>query len=71
MILKPLVPRNSPKEIASTPLGASNALNKGREIPWWGSRVAANRELIECFEKKILATLTRVWGEDEPVPAEE
>jgi type I restriction enzyme M protein len=26
--------------------------------------VAANRELIECFEKKIQATLARVWGED-------
>lgn len=25
--------------------------------------VAANRELIARFEKKIQATLTRVWGE--------
>jgi type I restriction enzyme M protein len=33
--------------------------------------VAANRELIERFEKKIQATLARVWGEDEPSPAEE
>ena len=32
--------------------------------------VAANRELIARFEKKIQATLARVWGEDEPVPAE-
>ena len=24
--------------------------------------VAANRELITCFEKKIQATLARVWG---------
>jgi type I restriction enzyme M protein len=31
--------------------------------------VAANRELIERFEKKIQATLARVWGEDEPAPA--
>ena len=28
--------------------------------------VAANRELIARFEKKIQATLARVWGEDEP-----
>ena len=28
--------------------------------------VAANRELITRFEKKIQATLARVWGDDEP-----
>jgi len=28
--------------------------------------VTANRELIARFEKKIQATLGRVWGEDEP-----
>ena len=33
--------------------------------------VAANRELIARFEKKIQAALARVWGEDEPAPAEE
>ena len=33
--------------------------------------VAANRELIARFEKKIQATLARVWGEDKPAPAEE
>ena len=27
--------------------------------------VAANRELIVRFEKKIQATLARVWGEDQ------
>ena len=27
---------------------------------------AANRELITRFEKKIQATLARVWGEEEP-----
>lgn len=27
--------------------------------------VSANRELIARFEKKIQATLARVWGEDE------
>jgi type I restriction enzyme M protein len=30
--------------------------------------VAANRELIERFEKKIQATLARVWGESELGP---
>ena len=28
--------------------------------------VAGNRELIARFEKKIQATLARVWGEDVP-----
>lgn len=32
--------------------------------------VATNRELIARFEKKIQATLARIWGEDEPAPAE-
>ncbi len=32
--------------------------------------VAASRELITRFKKKIEATLARVWGEDEPSPAE-
>ena len=32
--------------------------------------VAANRELIKCFEKKIKATIARVWGEDELTMAE-
>jgi type I restriction enzyme M protein len=32
--------------------------------------VNANRELIARFEKKIQATLDRVWGEDDPSPAE-
>ena len=31
--------------------------------------VAANRELITRFEKKIQATLARVWGGAEPVAA--
>jgi restriction endonuclease S subunit len=30
--------------------------------------VAANRELIERFEKKIHAALARVWGDDEKKP---
>ena len=32
--------------------------------------VATNRELIARFEKKIQATLARVWSEDKPAPAE-
>ena len=32
--------------------------------------VAANRELIARFEKKIQATLARVWGEDDPAIGE-
>ena len=32
--------------------------------------VNANRELIARFEKKIQATLARVWGEHELAPAE-
>ena len=32
--------------------------------------VAANRELITRFEKKIQATLARIWGEEEPTPVE-
>jgi type I restriction enzyme M protein len=28
--------------------------------------VAANRKLIERVERKIQATLARVWGEDRP-----
>ncbi len=33
--------------------------------------VAANRELIACFERKIQAALARVWGEDAPARGEE
>jgi type I restriction enzyme M protein len=33
--------------------------------------VAANRELVERFEKKIQATLARVWGQDKSSQAEE
>jgi type I restriction enzyme M protein len=32
--------------------------------------VAANRELISRFEKKIQDTLARVWGEEKPVASE-
>ncbi len=33
--------------------------------------VAANRELIERFEKKIQAAIARVWGEEKPAAVEE
>ncbi len=33
--------------------------------------VAANRELITRFERKIQATLTRIWGEEPSCPAGE
>ena len=33
--------------------------------------VAANRGLIERFEKKIQTTIARVWGEGEPTRAED
>ncbi|MCE9536097.1 MAG: hypothetical protein K8R65_06775, partial [Nitrospirae bacterium] len=32
--------------------------------------VSANYELIARFEKKIQATLARVWGEDKPIATE-
>ena len=32
--------------------------------------VTANRELIARFDKKIQATLARIWGENEPAPVE-
>jgi hypothetical protein len=31
--------------------------------------VAANCEVIARFEKKIQATLARIWGENKPAPA--
>ena len=30
--------------------------------------VATNQELVTRFEKKIQATLARIWGEEEPTP---
>jgi len=41
------------------------------EIEAEQSLVAANRELIALFEKKIQATLARIWGEEEPVAKED
>lgn len=30
----------------------------------------ANRDLVARMERKIQATLARVWGEEEPTPVE-
>lgn len=40
------------------------------EIETEQNLVAANRELITRFEKKIQATLARIWGEEAPANAE-
>jgi type I restriction enzyme M protein len=40
------------------------------EIDAEQSLVAANRELISRFERKVQVSLARVWGEDEPAPVE-
>jgi hypothetical protein len=40
-------------------------LHSTQQVP-----VEANRELIARFEKKIQATLARVWGEDKPALGE-
>ncbi len=55
-------------EIPLPPLATQQAIVA--EIEAEQSLVAANRELIFRFEKKIQATLARVWGEEEPVREE-
>ena len=55
-------------EIPLPPLATQQAIVA--EIEAEQALVAANRELIARFEKKIQATLARVWGED-VVPAVE
>jgi type I restriction enzyme M protein len=55
-------------EIPLPPLATQQAIVA--EIEAEQALVAANRELIARFEKKIQATLARVWGEDEPTQAE-
>jgi type I restriction enzyme M protein len=51
-------------QISLPPLATQQAIVA--EIEAEQALVRANRELIERFEKKIQATLARVWGEDEP-----
>ena len=53
-------------QIPLPPLATQQAIVA--EIEAEQALVAANRELIARFEKKIQATLARVWGEEEPVP---
>ncbi len=55
-------------EIPLPPLATQQAIVA--EIEAEQALVAANRELVERFEKKIQATLARVWGEDKPAPEE-
>ena len=52
-------------EIPLPPLATQQAIVA--EIEAEQALVAANCELITRFEKKIQATLARVWGEDVPV----
>ena len=54
-------------EIPLPPLATQQAIVA--EIKAEQSLVDANRELITRFEKKIQATLARVWGEDESATA--
>lgn len=49
------------------PLATQQAIVAELEVEQ--SLIAANRELVTRFEKKIQTTLARVWGEDEPVEA--
>jgi type I restriction enzyme M protein len=55
-------------QIPLPPLATQQAIVA--EIEAEQALVAANRELITRFQKKIQATLARVWGEDESLPAE-
>ncbi len=55
-------------EIPLPPLATQQAIVA--EIEAEQMLVAANRELIERFEKKIQVTLARVWGEEEPAVLE-
>jgi type I restriction enzyme M protein len=55
-------------EIPLPPLATQRAIVA--EIEAERALVAANRELVARFEKKIQATLARIWGEDEPAPTE-
>ena len=60
--------RSSGLKIPLPPLATQQAIVA--EIEAEQALVAANRELIARFEKKIQATLARVWGEDETAATE-
>jgi type I restriction enzyme M protein len=51
------------------PLATQQAIVAGIESEQ--ALIAANRELISRFEKKIQATLARVWGEAAPAVPED
>ena len=55
-------------EIPLPPLVVQQAIVA--EIEAEQALVAANRELVKRFEKKIQTALARVWGEDLLIPAE-
>ncbi len=55
-------------KIPSPPISTQQAIVA--QIEAEQALVAANRELIARFAKKVQATLARVWGEDELAPAE-
>ncbi|MBN1918430.1 MAG: N-6 DNA methylase [Verrucomicrobia bacterium] len=55
-------------EVPLPPLAAQRAIVA--EIEAEQAMVNANRDLIARFEKKIQATLARVWGENESAPTE-
>ena len=61
----PIPNRNSQFLIPNSlpPLATQQAIVA--EIEAEQALVAANRELIARFERKIQATLARIWGEDE------
>jgi type I restriction enzyme M protein len=50
-------------EIPHPPLDVQRAIVAEIEVEQ--ALIAPNRELISRFEKKIRATLTHIWGEDE------
>jgi len=58
----------APFKIPLPPLATQRAIVA--EIEAEQALVAANRELIARFELKIQAALARVWGEDDPRPAQ-
>jgi restriction endonuclease S subunit len=55
-------------QIPLPPLSTQQAIVA--EIEAEQALVAANRELITRFEKKIQSTLARIWGEETPTVAD-
>ena len=61
-------PQTSPQKNPLPPLATQQAIVA--EIEAEQALVAANRELLTRFERKIQATLARIWGEETPVVQE-